>query len=185
MTTKVYLFLADGFETIEALAVVDILRRGGIEVKTVSIMGRELVESAQKVTVKADELFENVDLNDASLLLLPGGLPGANYLNEHEGLRQAILKHNEEGKKLGAICAAPMVFGSLNLLNNRKATCYPGFEKHLTGAQYTGDFVTIDGNIITAKGAAASLEYAYCLLEWLTNAEKANEIKSGMLYDEQ
>ena len=84
MTTKVYLFLADGFETIEALAVVDILRRGGIEVKTVSIMGRELVESAQKVTVKADELFENVDLNDASLLLLPGGLPGANYLNEHE-----------------------------------------------------------------------------------------------------
>ena len=176
MTTKVYLFLADGFETIEALAVVDILRRGGIEVKTVSIMGRELVESA---------LFENVDLNDASLLLLPGGLPGANYLNEHEELRQAILKHNEEGKKLGAICAAPMVFGSLNLLNNRKATCYPGFEKHLTGAQYTGDFVTIDGNIITAKGAAASLEYAYCLLEWLTNAEKANEIKSGMLYNEQ
>jgi len=70
-------------------------------------------------------------------------------------------------------------------LNNRKATCYPGFEKHLTGAQYTGDFVTIDGNIITAKGAAASLEYAYCLLEWLTNAEKANEIKRGMLYNEQ
>ena len=184
MTTKVYLFLADGFETIEALAVVDILRRGGIEVKTVSIMGREFVESAQKVTVKADELFENVDLNDASLLLLPGGLPGANYLNEHEGLRKAILKHNEEGKKLGAICAAPMVFGSLNLLNNRKATCYPGFEKRLTGAEYTGELCTIDGNITTGKGPAAAFIYGFTLLEQLTSIAIAKEVKDGMLIPE-
>ncbi len=183
---KAYEFLANGFEDIEALAPVDILRRGGVEVKTVSISNNLMVESANGITVKADLLFDEVnDFSDADILMLPGGMPGAANLNLHEGLRKLLVKQNENGKRLGAICAAPMVLGSVGVLKGKRATCYPGFEKHLTGAQYTGDFVTIDGNIITAKGAAASLEYAYCLLEWLTNAEKANEIKSGMLYNEQ
>lgn len=180
--SKVYEFLATGFEDIEALAPVDILRRGGVDIKTVSITGSEYVETAHGVTVKADLLFEDADLSDADLLMLPGGMPGATNLNGHEPLRQALLAHNERGGRIAAICAAPMVLGGLGLLLGKRATCYPGFEKYLIGADYTHELFTIDGNITTGEGPAASLPYAYALLEQLTDAQTARQVSEGMMY---
>lgn len=180
---KVYTFLANGFEEIEALAPVDILRRGGVEVKTVSITGSEYVESAHGVTVKADMKFEDAaNFDDADILLLPGGMPGASNLNNHEGVQQALMAQHKRGKRIGAICAGPMVLGSLGLLEGKKATCYPGFEKHLTGATYTAKLVQEDGNIITGEGPAAVLPYAYRILSYLAGEEKSATIQADMLY---
>ena len=180
---KVYEFLADGFEEIEALAPIDILRRGGVEVKTVSIMGRKDVAAAHGVTVMADMLFEDgSNFGDADLLLLPGGMPGAKNLQEHESLAQLLLRHHNKGKRLGAICAAPMVLGLLGILNGRRATCYPGFEKFLEGAEYTADLVTVDGTITTGKGPAAAMPYSYQLLSYFREAEAVESIKKGMMF---
>ena len=181
---KAYEFLANGFEDIEALAPVDILRRGGVEVKTVSISNSLMVKSAHGITVKADLLFDEVDDFDADILMLPGGMPGAANLNLHEGLRKLLVKQNENGKRLGAICAAPMVLGSVGVLKGKRATCYPGFEKRLTGAECTGELCTIDGNITTGKGPAAAFIYGFTLLEQLTSIAIAKEVKDGMLIPE-
>lgn len=180
---KVYEFLADGFEEVEALAPVDIFRRGGIEIVTVSITGSEYVESAHGVVIKADRQFGEVDLSDADLLMLPGGMPGATNLNSHEGLKKALVSQVEQGKKVAAICAAPLVLGGLGLLKGKRATCYPGFEKYLDGATYTKELFTIDGNIITGEGPAASFPYAYALLELFIGKETTDQIREGMMFN--
>ena len=181
---KVYEFLANGFEEIEALAPVDILRRGGVEIKTVSITGSKEVETSHGISMKADLLFEECgDFSDADMLMLPGGLPGSTSLNEHEGLRKLLVRHAETGKRIGAICAAPMVLGSVGLLKGKKATCYPGFETELEGATYTAEPCTADGNIITGKGPGASFAYAYRLLEEFKGAGVVEELKKGMMYE--
>ncbi len=179
---KVYQFMADGFEDIEALAPLDILKRGGVEVVTVSIMGREWVESANGVTLKADRLFEDTEFDDADMLLLPGGMPGASHLKHHEGLRQLLLDHAAKGRRIGAICAAPMVPGSLGLLEGKRATCYPGFESQLKGAEYTGQPVTVDDIFVTGKGPGASLPYSYQLLSLLAGDDEAKNIQQQMMY---
>lgn len=180
---KVYVFLANGFEDIEALAPIDILRRGGVEVITVSINDTEFVESAHNVTMKADTVFENAgDFSDADMLLLPGGLPGATNLRDHEGVNQALLRQHEQGKRIGAICAAPLVLGGLGILKGRRATCYPGFEKFLTGAEYTAELVTVDGHITTGEGPAAALPYGYQILSYFREAEAVEAIEEGMRY---
>lgn len=180
---KVYEFLADGFEDIEALAPVDILRRGGVEVITVSIMDNEFVESAHGVTVKADTTFEAAgDFADADMLLLPGGMPGATNLRDHKQLAEVLLRQHEQGKRIGAICAAPMVLGGLGILKGKQATCYPGFEKFLTGAEYTAELVTEDGNITTGEGPAASFPYGYKILSYFREEEAVESIETGMRY---
>lgn len=178
----VYEFLANGFEEIEALAPVDILRRGGVEVKTVSVTGNDFVESAHGVTFKADLKIEDAELGDADLLMLPGGLPGATNLNDHVGVRNALTAQAARGGSIAAICAAPLVLGSLGLLEGRRATCYPGFEKYMTGATYTEELFTIDDNIITGRGPAATLPYSYAILSLLTNEETAQSVADGMIY---
>lgn len=180
---KVYVFLADGFEDIEALAPVDILRRGGLDVKTVSINGSETVTSAHGIQVKADLLFDAADMADADLLMLPGGMPGAKNLDEHEGVRRALVRHAEQQKLIGAICAAPMVLGHLGLLRGKRATCYPGFDTELDGATYTAEPVTTDGNIVTGKGPGASFAYGYCLLAKFKGERVVAELKQGMMYE--
>lgn len=179
---KIYEFLANGFEEIEALAPVDILRRGGLDIKMVSITGSEYVESSHGIIVKTDLIFEQTLFNDADMLLLPGGMPGAKNLNEHEGLRELIVTHYNIGKRIGAICAAPMVLGSLGLLEGKRATCSPGFEKYMQGAEYTRQLFTIDGNIITGEGPAATLPYAYKILSFFVNEETVGELKERMQY---
>lgn len=179
---KVYEFLATGFEDIEALIPLDIMRRAGVDFKTVSITGDLYVESAHGVSIKADMLIEDADLSDADLIMLPGGLPGATNLNAHNGVKKAIIEQNARGKMIGAICAAPMVLGGIGLLQGRRATCYPGFEKYLEGAEYTHELCTVDGNITTGEGPAAALPYAYTLLAALTDRQTADQVAEGMMY---
>ena len=179
---KVYEFLATGFEDIEALIPLDIMRRAGVDFKTVSITGDLYVESAHGVSIKADMLIEDADMSDADLIMLPGGLPGATNLNAHNGVKKAIIEQKARGKMIGAICAAPMVLGGIGLLQGRRATCYPGFEKYLEGAEYTHELCTVDGNITTGEGPAAALPYAYTLLAALTDRQTADQVAEGMMY---
>lgn len=181
---KVYVFLADGFEDVEALIPVDVLRRGGVDVVTVStIDDSQIVESAHGVQMVADALFDECDFSDADLLMLPGGMPGAANLYAHQGVCEAVRRQFQAGKRLSAICAAPaVVLAQLGLLDGRRATCYPGFEQLLTKAEYTGELVTVDGNITTAEGPAAAFPYAYELLGQLVSKDVARQIAVGMRY---
>lgn len=181
---KVFQFMANGFEDIEALIPVDVLRRGGVDIKTVSIYDTNIVESAHGVQMVTDLTFEEAEpmLKDADLLMLPGGMPGATNLNEHVELKKALVAQAEAGKMVSAICAAPLVLGGLGILKGKRATCYPGFEQTLEGAEYTEDLWTIDGNIITGEGPAAALPYAYSLLALLVSEEAAREVAEGMRY---
>ena len=180
---KVYVFLANGFEDVEALIPVDVLRRGGVDVVTVSTTGQPIVESAHGVGIRADVLFDACDFADADLLMLPGGMPGASNLYAHEGVCQALLAQHEKGKKIAAICASPaVVLAQLGLLDGKKATCYPGFERMLETADYTGELVTVDGNITTGEGPAAAFPYAYTILADLTDQATADQIAEGMRF---
>ncbi|NLX66825.1 MAG: DJ-1/PfpI family protein [Bacteroidales bacterium] len=178
---KVALFLANGFEEIEALATVDILRRAQLTVETISISDKKSVTGAHNLSVIADKTFQEANFSDVGLLVLPGGMPGAKNLNEHEELKQLISQFNEEGKLIAAICAAPMVLGGLGLLKDRRATCYPGFETELTGAKATGESVVIDGNIITGKGPGLVFEFALRLVEKMAGLKIRQEVQNGLL----
>lgn len=179
---KVYEFLANGCEDIEALAPVDILRRGGVEVVTVSITASLSVETAHGVTVEADCHVADIDLSDADMLVLPGGMPGATNLMESEIVCSALVAQHKAGRLIGAICAAPMVLGKLGLLEGKRATCYPGFEQFLDGATPTGDLVTVDGNITTAKGPGAAMAFGYQLLSNFVPEQTVEALKKGMIY---
>ncbi|UKK50769.1 DJ-1/PfpI family protein [Prevotella sp. E13-17] len=181
---KVYVFLANGFEDVEALIPIDVLRRGGVEVVTVSTTGEgQVVESSHHVQFIADVMFESCNFSDADLLLLPGGMPGASNLYAHQGVREAVLRQHEAGKRLAAICAAPgVVLGQLGILKGKKATCYPGFEQLLEGATYTADLCTVDGTITTGEGPAAAFPFAYELLSQLVDQQTADQIAEGMRF---
>lgn len=180
--SKVYTFLADGHEMVEALAVVDILRRAKVDVVTVSIKDTLEVMSAHKVGIIADTLFEENDYSDADVLFLPGGMPGTLNLEAHEGLKKLINDYNGQGKYLAAICAAPSVFGHMGLLAGKKATCYPGFEKDLLEAEHTGARVEKDGNIITSKGMGTAIDLGLALTELLVSKDEADRIAKGIQY---
>ena len=177
----IFVFLADGFEEIEALTPVDVLRRAGLSVKTVSIMDAQTVTGAHHVPVLADMMFTDVNSEDAEMILLQGGMPGATNLDAHEGLAKMILEFAKAKKSLAAICAAPLVFGKRGLLEGKKATCYPGFETYLQGAEYTAALVEKDDNIITGKGPGAAMEFAFAIVEKYCGIDKVNELKQGMM----
>ena len=179
---KVYVFLADGFETVEALAPVDVMRRAGLQVTTVSIMGRSNVVSAQNVTVVADVLFEDVVFDDASALVLPGGGVGTDNLSAHEPLRALLVDVCSRGLLVAAICAAPMVFGRIGILKGKKATCYPGCESDLFDAEYTAAAVEQDGNIITACGPGASFDFGFAIVERFCGAGVVETLRSQMQF---
>lgn len=180
---KVYVFLADGFEDVEALIPVDVLRRGGVDVTTVSITDFPLVTSAHGVNIETDIMFEQDDFSDADLLFLPGGMPGASNLFDHKGVCKAVVDQYAAGKKVAAICAAPaVVLAPLGILDGKRATCYPGFEQALTEATYTADLVTVDGNVTTAEGPAAAFPLAYELLAQLVNKQTSDQIAEGMRF---
>ena len=180
--SKIYLFLADGFETVEALAPVDVMRRAGIEVITVSIMGRKEVVSAQNVTILDDTLFEDACYNDADALVLPGGSVGTDNLSAHMPLRSKLAEAYANGTLMAAICAAPMVFGRMGILENRKATCYPGCESDLFGATYTAAAVEQDGNIITACGPGVSFDFGFAIIERFCGSDVVATLRSQMQF---
>jgi len=179
---KAIVFLANGFEEMEALGTVDILRRGGIEVTTVSITTDPVVIGAHNVPVTADTTLNNALLNDADALILPGGMPGASNLNDSETVKEALLGQYREGRIVAAICAAPMVLGGLGLLKGRKATCYPGFEERLFGAKVSPKGVVTDGNITTATGMGVATRFGLELVRLLRGAEAADRIASGIRF---
>ena len=180
---NVYVFLANGFEEIEALVIVDILRRAGVKVTTVSLTMETKVTGAHGIPVEADAMFADCDYTIADMMVLPGGMPGAANLARHSGLCSLIQAQSLADRWLAAICAAPMVFGRLGLLDGKKATCYPGFEGELTGAEYTAAPVEVEDLIITGKGPAAVFPFAYTLVEVLVGKDVADEVKKGMLYN--
>ncbi|MBQ8454590.1 MAG: DJ-1/PfpI family protein [Bacteroidaceae bacterium] len=180
----IYVFLATGFEDIEAIAPVDIIRRAGLEVQTVSITGEHIVTSAHGVGIKADLLLADVDFSAAKMLVLPGGLPGSTNLDACKPLTDAIKQHYEAGGAIAAICAAPLVFGHLGLLQGCRATCYPGVSTELWGADYSTALVEADGRIITGKGPAAAFEFGYTIVDFFLGEGASLPLRQGMIYEE-
>ena len=179
--SKVYVFLAEGFEEIEGLTVVDLLRRANIETEMVSVMEGKKIKGSHGIKVTADSMFADVDFSDADLLVLPGGMPGATHLDKCAELSEMIMQYAAQGKSLAAICAAPLVLGKRGLLKGKKATCYPGFEEFLEGAEYTAAPVECDGNFITGKGPGAAMDFAFAIVEKFCGAGKVQELKQGMM----
>lgn len=178
---KGYVFFAEGFEEIEAVTVVDVLRRAGLEITMVSVTGNLEVRGAHKIPVITDELFEYVDHQGADILILPGGMPGTKNLAAHHKLGNLLKKYHEEEKWVAAICAAPSMLGGLGILNGKTATCYPGFEPQLEGAVISHAPVVQDGHIITSRGAGTALEFALKLVEISVGVEKARNLREGMI----
>ena len=174
--SKVYCMLADGCEEVEALSVVDVLRRAGIDTPLVSIMKRLEIVGSHDIHIIADAMIEDVDMDDADMIFLPGGIPGTPNLKANTLLCEKLVEYNANGKLLAAVCAAPSILGELGLLEGKKATCYPGFESKLLGAVAVGDRVVTDGNITTSRGLGTSLELGFRIVEVLKSKEEADDI---------
>ncbi|MBR4910029.1 MAG: DJ-1/PfpI family protein [Clostridia bacterium] len=180
----VYVFLADGFEETEALVPVDILRRGGVEVKTVGI-GSKTVCGSHKIPVVCDITEEEVSPDNIKAIVLPGGMPGTLNLKKSNTVNSLIDFAADNGIIIGAICAAPSILGEKGLLKGKRATCFPGFEQALSGAALCEGPAVKDGNIITACGAGAAFQFGFLLLAALYGNDTADKLKAGMLYDRQ
>ena len=177
---KVIVFLAEGFEEIEAISIIDTLRRAQISVTTVSVGEDKMVKGAHNVSVQADKLFDEVDFTSYDMVVLPGGMPGAKNLQDHEGVKTQV-KVFAKDKLVAAICAAPMVLGSMGLLKGKRATCYPGFEPELIEATITNEPVTVDGNITTGKGPAFARNLSVQLVETLAGKAMRDAVSNGLV----
>lgn len=173
-----YLFLDNGFEEIEAITTIDLLRRAGIQLTTVSVTSNPMVLGAHNIAVQADDVFERIDFSDAEMLILPGG---QTKLHEYQSLCELLVAHNQENKMIAAICAAPSVLGRLGILKGKKATCYPGFQEFL-GESYVDGLVVESQNIITAKGPGLSSDFAFCLIEKIAGNEVADQVYDAAQY---
>lgn len=177
-----FVFLANGFEEIEALATVDVLRRAGINTITVSITTSQTVTGAHGIEVKADTSIEKIICNSNDTLILPGGMPGATNLAECTALTEILKKHNTEQGTIAAICASPaVVLAPLGILDNKTATCYPGFESAFTNCTKGDSPVVLDKNIITANGPGTAIDFALAIVANTISKEKAQEVACGML----
>lgn len=181
MEKLIAVHLAEGFEEIEAVSIIDVLRRADIDTLVVSVTGEKVVTGSHNIQITADILFEEVDYSTVDMIVLPGGLPGANNLKDHVGLAEQILDFHKNGKPLGAICAAPIVLGNLGILENHKATCFPGFENQLKGAKVTGAEVETSGKIITGKGAGVAIKFALKIVESIKGQKFAEELGRKMI----
>lgn len=163
-----YLFLADGFEEVEAFAPIDVIRRAGIKIKTVGVTGA-VVCGTHEIEVKAD--CTDVNYDDLEGVILPGGMPGTLNLQKSKLVTDALSFCRENNKLIAAICAAPMVIGELGYLDGRKATCFPGFEESLGEADIVSDPIVKDGNYITARGAGVALEFGAAIVDFIAPSE--------------
>ena len=180
---KVSIFLAEGFEEVEALTPADLLRRAGAEVTLVSIGDKKEVAGSHGIVITADHLFAEMDFTEMDLLVLPGGMPGTLNLKAYEPLLELLKEHHAKDRRLAAICAAPTVLGHAGLLNGKKATCYPGCEDGLTGAICETAPVVTDGVITTSRGVGTAIPFALSLIAQLYGQEKADEIAKSIVYE--
>lgn len=179
--SRISIFLAEGFEEVEALTVVDICRRAGIEAVTVSVTGHKQVVGSHNIAIHADEVYENVDFEKMDGIVLPGGLPGAVNLHEHEGVNHQIREFSGSGRLIAAICAAPgAVLAPAQILKGHKATVYPGFETG-EGIEWTGASAVRSENIITGKGPGAAMLFAVEIVDYLLGKEKAQELRASLM----
>ncbi|MEN8078001.1 DJ-1 family glyoxalase III [Clostridioides difficile] len=176
---KVAVLLAEGFETIEALTTVDILRRAGVTCNTFATKNLE-VTTSHSVTIKADKVL-NDEVYDYDVVVLPGGMPGSVNLRDDDKVNELVKKFYDEGKIVAAICAGPITLGKLGIVNGKNATCYPGFDDQLVGCNYKEDLVVVDGNIITGRGPAAAIPFAFEILKHVA-PDKVDQIKNAMLF---
>lgn len=178
----IYLLLADGFEEVEALAPLDLLRRAGAQICTVAI-GTDVPTGSHGIRIFCDMTEKQADPTAADMLILPGGMPGAENLDASHFVDEAIKSVSKKGGHLAAICAAPLVLGRRGLLNKKSAVCYPGFENELVGAKIEkfADVVT-DGNITTAKGVGVAFEFGLALVRLLFGAKKASALKKATMH---
>jgi 4-methyl-5(b-hydroxyethyl)-thiazole monophosphate biosynthesis len=176
----IVVLLANGFEEIEALTPIDVIRRSGLEVASCGLSG-DVINGSHGIKVHADMLPEDIDLSKVDMVILPGGMPGATNIDSHPFTDKIIEATLKNGGRLAAICAAPLVLGRRGLLDGKRATCYPGFESELRGAIVTGEGVVTDCNITTAKGMGVALEFAKELVSVTLGEEKAKEISMAIM----
>ncbi|SHI16799.1 DJ-1 family glyoxalase III [Sporanaerobacter acetigenes] len=181
---KVLVLLAEGFEEVEALTVVDYLKRKDVLCETCSITGEKMVVGAHKIRVEADKVLAEIkNIDNYQALIIPGGLPGATNLRDNPIVIRLVQAFNHEEKILAAICAGPIVLEKAGVLKEKKVTSYPGFEGELKESTYLEDIVVQDGNIITARGPAVAVYFVLKILENLAGKEKSNELKKDILLD--
>jgi 4-methyl-5(b-hydroxyethyl)-thiazole monophosphate biosynthesis len=180
MKRKIFVFLADGFEEIEALTIVDVLRRAGQEVVMVSVTPNEIVVGAHQVSLLCDKNFVDCDFYEQpSMLVLPGG-PGTEMLAAHEGLCKLLKEYMAKDFPVAAICAAPSVLGRLDLVEGRQVVCYPGYEKFMKGAKVLDRQAVTDGNLITGRGPGAATDFSLAIVEYLAGKTVANNLAKAM-----
>ena len=192
--SKIAIFLAPGFEEIEALTVVDLCRRVGIEVTMAAVVDNiteetgtddkagVLVTGSHGIAVKADAMLAEVDFDSLDMIVLPGGMPGTKNLEACETLMAQLDVFYKSGKNIAAICAAPSIFGHRGYLNGRNACSYPGFEGHLTGAHVTENPVEVSEHVITSRGLGTAIPFALAIVEHFCGMESAEELAKGVVY---
>ena len=176
------IFFAEGYEEIEALTVVDMCRRAGINIQMVSVTGERMVTGSHKIAVEMDMLFEEVDFDGLDMIILPGGMPGTLNLEAHAGLMARVDDFNREGRGLAAICAAPSILGHKGLLKGRKACSYPGFEKDLEGAEVVFDSVAVSDHVITSRGMGCAIDFSLAIISKLCGEEEAERLAKAIIY---
>jgi 4-methyl-5(b-hydroxyethyl)-thiazole monophosphate biosynthesis len=181
MKKNILVHLATGFEETEAITIIDILRRAAFNVSTVSVTDKLKVTGSHGISVEADQLYVDTDYDNATMIILPGGMPGASNLKNHKGLTRQLQKFNEEKRLIGAICAAPMILGSLGFLEGRKAVCYPGFESELKGATVSNAPFAVDGHIVTGRGVGTAVAFSLEIVRLLDGESKASKLRSDLV----
>lgn len=180
---KIAVFFGEGYEEIEALTVVDICRRAGIETQMVSITGGNFVIGSHGIKVEMDKQFEEIDFDGLDMIVLPGGMPGTKNLEAHAGLMNQVDAFDKEGRFIAAICAAPSIFGHRGVLRGRKACCYPGFEKDLTGAVVVYDSVAVSEHVITSRGMGCAIDFSLAIISVLCGEEEAEAKAKAIIYE--
>lgn len=180
--SKIAIFFAEGYEEIEALTVVDICRRCGLEIDMVSVTEETMVTSSHRVTVRMDKTYSQLDFAEYDMLVLPGGMPGTRNLEAHEGLMAQIDAFYRGGKYIAAICAAPSIFGHRGILKGRRACCFPSFEDHLEGAEVTEGPVEISDNVVTSRGMGTAVAFALAIAGIFCGRVKADEMAKTIVF---
>lgn len=178
---KIYILLAEGFEEVEVITPADVLNRAGYTVGLVSTNNSLLVTGAHNITVKCGSFIENLSADEAIMLILPGGMPGTHNLMANDMVKHCVSEFYDKGKWIGAICAAPMILGEMGFLKGKKATCYPGYEKHLLGAEVLTQPVVTDGKIITGRGIGVSMDFSLEIVSNLLNMGTVEELRKKMV----